>query len=218
MKKVVVAAAVLLAVAGVKAQNVSLGPVASFTHSWVTGTDGMEREFNPGFKAGLTLTYSINPHWAIGGDLLYSLEGVKVKKTVLATTYTTTAHNDYIRVPLKVSYFFGELGDRMRPKLYLGPSLGFLVASNTRVKTENGSTSAETKTETKANYNKFDLGGMVGAGFNYRVGTATWLNFDLNYTNGFSDITKDDNTFSSNRNIGVSLGVAFPLGTIKSAK
>jgi len=62
MKKLVVVVFAAVAFAGVKAQNVSLGPVASFNHSWVTGTSQSDRQFNAGYKVGATLTYSINPN------------------------------------------------------------------------------------------------------------------------------------------------------------
>ena len=72
--------------------------------------------------------------------------------------------------------------------------------------------------KSKDNYKSFDLGAMVGAGLNYRLGTSTWLNFDLNYTNGLIDISKSTSSWNANRNFGMSLGVAFPIGTYTAAK
>ncbi|MES2775955.1 MAG: porin family protein [Bacteroidota bacterium] len=221
MKKVVAVALVAFAgMATVNAQNVSLGPVASFNHSWITGTSQSDRQFNPGFKVGATLTYSINPNWGVGGDLLFANEGAKAEATVGNTKFTNKTNLNYIRIPLKGTYFFGSLGDRFRPKLYAGPSFGILAGGKIISETENHALGTKVRTEANSrdSYNGFDFGAIVGTGFNYRIGTATWLNFDLNYTNGFSDITKSDASFLSNRNYGIGLGVTFPIGTYTPEK
>jgi len=221
MKKLVVVAIVALAgITGVQAQNVSFGPVASFNHSWLTGTSQADRQFNPGFKVGVALTYSINPNWGVGFDAVYANEGFKAENTVANFKSTNHTNLNYVRVPLKLSYFFGVLGDKFRPKLYIGPSFGFLVGGKSKYETQNLTTGTIVKSESlsKDNFKGFDMGAMVGAGFNYRIGTSTWLNFDLNYTNGLIDVSKSESSWNANRNYGISLGVAFPIGTITPAK
>jgi len=156
----------------------------------------------------------------VGADAVFANEGFKAENTVSGNKFTNNTNLNYIRVPLKLSYFFGGLGDKFRPKLYAGPSLGFLVGGKTKFETENLASGAVVKTETdsKNNYKSFDFGVMGGIGFNYRIGTATWLNLDLNYTNGLTDVTKGESNWNANRNYGIAVGVAFPLGTIKQAK
>lgn len=220
MKKLVVVLFAAAGFVGVNAQNVSFGPVASVNHSWITGTSQSDRQFNLGYKVGAMLTYSIDPHWAVGADLLFANEGLRNENIVSDIKYTSKINLNYIRVPLKGTYFFGELGDKLRPKLYAGPSFGFLVGGKSKLETEVISTGNVVKTETnsKDNFKGFDLGAMVGAGLNYRIGTATWLNFDLNYTNGLIDISKSTSGWNANRNFGMALGVTFPLGTYTAAK
>ena len=220
MKKVVLVLFAVAGFTGVKAQNVSFGPIAGFNHSWITGTSQSDREFNAGFTVGARLTYSIDPHWAIGADAVFSNEGFRAKNMISQTQFTNNTDLNYIRIPLKATYFFGELGDKLRPKLYLGPSLGFLVGGKTELETRNMTTGAtiNTKTNSRDNYKSFDAGAIIGTGFNYRIGSSTWLNFDLSYTNGFMDISKSVSTWNSNRNFGVGLGVTFPIGTITQEK
>ena len=220
MKKLVVVLFAAAGFAGVKAQNVSFGPVASVNHSWITGNPQSDRQFNLGYKVGGTLTYSVNPNTGIGADFLFANEGSRAERVLSGIKNTTKTNLNYIRIPLKVTHFFGQLGDRLRPKLYIGPSLGFLVGGKTKFETETMSSGNVVKSEIKSkdNYKSFDLGAMVGAGLNYRLGTSTWLNFDLNYTNGLIDISKSTSSWNANRNFGMSLGVAFPIGTYTAAK
>ena len=224
MKKVFFTLLVVTGFVSVNAQNLSLGPIGSFNHSWITGSGASDnRDFNPSFKAGATITYSIHPHWALGADLLFANEGAKSTTTVANFETENKVNLNYIRVPLKAIYFFGDLGDKLRPKLYAGPSFGFLVGGKAKTETKNTTSGVTVKSEadSKDFYEGFDFGLTAGAGLNYRIARAIWLNFDVNYTNGFLDVTKNttvNKSFNANRNLGVAVGVTFPIGTVESKK
>ena len=104
---------------------------------------------------------------------------------------------------MKGIYFFRDYGASFRPKISLGPSIGFLVGG----KEEYGSTEMEAKDL----YKSIDVGLLANAGFHYNLVTNTWLHFDINYYHGFSDVSEAAET-NRNRNIGVNLGVAFGIG------
>jgi outer membrane protein W len=196
-----------------KAQNVTIGPSVGINHSWLSEFEN--KQFKPGLNAGVFVIYSIDPHWALGADVRYSMEGVKTKNENNQLVNTYKANLNYIRIPVKGIYFFGQKGNDFRPKLYAGPSLGFLVGGEASLESKS-STATQTlyKIKSKENYNSFDFGVVVGTGFNYRIHKkGIWLNFDLNYTHGFLDLSKNTDINNANRNLMASVGIGFPLGT-----
>src|SRR5688572_1867406 len=104
-------------------------------------------------KTGLVIggygVYSFQEHFGVSLDLLYSMEGAEYESTETSTpNITTTTESSltlsYLRVPILLNYFAGQLGNAVRPKIMLGPDLGFLlgVKDETDVRVEsNGSTS-----------------------------------------------------------------------------
>ncbi|MCB0643340.1 MAG: PorT family protein, partial [Phaeodactylibacter sp.] len=151
------------------------------------------REARVGWTAGLTSTFSILENSGITVDLLYSQEGSYDKAE--DREYRT----NYMRMPVFFDLFFGELGDDLRPKIYAGvvPGLYLHHAVNEVTGLTNG-------------YNKFELGLGGGMGFNYQIEERTWLNADLRYVHGLTDIFSDSRE-AYNRNVQLSLGVAFGL-------
>lgn len=191
-------------------QNVSFGPVVGLGHAWIHGVDG-DKEFKLAPSAGVTLTYSAGAHWGFGMDAKFSAEGVKQNEPIPGTVAKLNAN--YIRVPFKAMYFFGQLGDKIRPKIIGGPSLGFLVGGKQKLETTNGETLIETKT--KDVLKTFDIGFNGGIGLNMRLTRNTWLNTDVSYYHGLRNISKNDSYDWNNRNIALNVGVAFGIGTIR---
>src|SRR5690349_17697127 len=112
-----------------RSQNISIGVTGGFGHAWSNLETSADKRFHPAYNLGAKIVYSFQSHWGVSGDLKYSGEG---------STYGADGDNktvvraNYIRVPLQGIYFFGEYGDRIRPKISLGPSFGFFVGGNTR--------------------------------------------------------------------------------------
>lgn len=202
MKKTFFAFVALLSFATAKAQlNVSVGPVAGFGHSWISG--GENNRYKPSGNFGLQLYFSPTEHLGIGGDFKYSIEGGATE--IGGVKYATRLN--YLRVPITGIYFFNNYGDRLRPKISLGPSIGFLIGGNLQAD------GTETSFDVKDNYKNIDFGIVGNVGVHYRLITNTWITFDLNYYNGLSDITETAATNVKNRNIGVNVGLAFGIGT-----
>lgn len=182
-------------------KNLSLGPRVGVNFAKFTSKDGIDNsESKPGLVAGLTSTYSINTNTGITFDALYSREGQS------NSTFKTDL--DYLRLMLAFNYFFRDQEDKFRPKIYVGPTLGFLLSAEDKL--ENGNDDIDVK-ET---YNTIDIGLAVGLGFNYRVGGDTWLNVDGRFQPGLSNII--DNKPSGidairNQNFQFSVGLAFGL-------
>ena len=197
IKKLLFAAGLLLI--GIGASNAqigdqtSLGPRVGVNFSNVSNVEGSESL--SGLAFGLTSTYSINEKTGLTVDLLYSQEGYELNSNELRLSY--------LQIPIFFDLFFGELGEKFRPKVYAGIQPGFLLDSK-----NNGS-------DVEDVFSGFNLAVGGGLGFNYRVGSRIWLNTDLRAALGLSDIREDvigDKVASSN--IQLSLGLAYGLSKI----
>lgn len=198
----------------VNAQNLSLGPTAGFGHSFVShDNDDNDNEFWPSYNAGAKLVYSFVSHWGISAAVKFSGEGAKQSALAGNDEYEYRYRANYIRVPLEGIYFFGELGDAVRPKLAIGPSFGFLIGGESETKI-NGTVNNTVKT--KDVFDSFDFGLTGAAGANFRLGGDKWLNTDITYYHGLTDISTSPVAGKiKNRNIGLNVGILFPIGTVK---
>ncbi|MEI9810142.1 MAG: porin family protein [Bacteroidota bacterium] len=151
----------------------------------------------------------------ISADLKFSSEGGTLQSDEGGDEYKYTYRGNYIRLPLQGIYFFGELGDKVRPKVSLGPSFGFLVGGKSKLEV-NGTKTDEA--DSKDAFTRFDIGLNAAAGANFRIGTNKWLNTDITYYHGFSNVFEDageKNKKVRNRGLGINIGITFPLGTVK---
>lgn len=204
---------------GANAQRFSLGPNAGVGATWIDNFDDKMGKTHG--NVGLSLIYSAIDNFGIGLDLKYSLEGGKREYTtnipLAGGNFRTIdeASLNYLRVPVKAMFFFGKYGNKVRPKIAVGPSFGFLMGGNLKSETTgpNGSVTATTEMEPDDHFEGFDFGLHGSAGINYRLMERTWFVADVAYNHGLSDIRKDNttNTKWHNRNIGINIGVNFGL-------
>ncbi len=181
-------------------ENVSIGPIAGVSFANFHGS-AIKTEVKPGLTIGAFYNYSSKKGFGFSGQILYTQLGAKILDK------TNEINLNYVQVPLLFTYFFGQYGDRLRPKVFLGPSLNFLVsAKDINGNNINGDSNSRV-------YNVFDLGLTGGLGLNYELTRKVWLNFDVRYGLGLLDVTKDSNSNIQNRNFGINLGLSFPLGT-----
>src|SRR4051794_7591369 len=125
----------------------SLGPNVGVGASWLDNTPN--KKTKPAINGGLSLVFSATEHFGIGLDAKYSLEGGKYS----SNNQNTIADLNYLRLPLKAVYFFGKYGNRVRPKVYVGPSFGFLAGGKTKIE----SSAAKIEVESKDYYESFDF-------------------------------------------------------------
>ncbi len=202
---------IFLAGATVNAQNLSLGPTAGFGHSWSNVDIGSaDRLFHPSYNVGAKLVYSFVSNWGISADLKFSSEGTSIGENM---DNSIRVRSNYIRIPLQGIYFFGQYGNAVRPKVALGPSLGFLAGGQITAY-DDGEKIGDSKT--KDYIKTFDIGLQASAGANFRLAPTVWLNTDIGYYHGFLDAYKGSSNDFKNRNIGVNVGVTFGIGTIKA--
>ncbi len=181
----------------------SLGPIGGFGHSW---TSNMNNRFKPSAHLGIAMIYSRFEHWGWGTELTASQEGYSTAIGNQTFTYDPT----YLRMTPKAYYFFGNYGDNIRPKIYLGPSVAYKVAEDRYV---GGPNNSDVRYTDRGSYmiNDWDLGVDVGAGVNIKVAPYTWLNLDADYYHGLLDVTRMNGMNNMNRslraNVGVMMGI-----------
>jgi hypothetical protein len=206
MKNVIAFVLVLVSLS-VSAQNLSFGVTGGIGHSWTNSPKStLNRMFHPYYNIGGKMVYSFVTNWGVSADIRFSSEG---------QTIGTNSNNkgvvraNYIRIPLQGIFFFGKFGERVRPKISAGPSFGFFVGGKSKLIT-NGS--VVTKQQTKEYWKGTDFGLTVAAGGNVRIAKATWLNLDIAYYHGLTNVAETGD--AKNRNLGIDLGVTFPLATL----
>jgi outer membrane protein W len=181
---------------GAKTKTFSIGPSVGFGHTGIRNNPGTDL-FKPSWSAGLIFNYSTSVHVGFAADLLWSMEGA-LAEDANGRDNNLTLH--YIRVPLKFAYFFGEFEDNFRPKLTVGPSMGFLLDADNYLE-------GTGTTDVSSYYESFDIGLNASIGFNLKLAENIWLNTDFNYYTGFMAIRADQ----YNSNYGLKVGLAFGL-------
>lgn len=197
-KKIIFAVAVILMnMKLVSAQTLSIGPMVGVNVSTIVSDP--TTEYLPGLALGGFANYSIDSHWGISAKLLYSQLGDKSK------TVDNHTRLHYIQLPVTGVYYFGDEGNKFRPKLFAGLYAGTLLQAN------NSNGDVIKQADGQNAYNNFDFGGLAGVGFNYRLKSRTWLNVDASLNRGFVDITKTPNTNYNNLAFNLNVGVSFPI-------
>ncbi|MCF0070660.1 PorT family protein [Dyadobacter sp. CY261] len=181
-------------------ENVSIGPVVGVSIANFRG-DISDTDWKPGLTIGGFYNYSSKSGFGFSGQLLFTQLGAQINNK------TNEINLNYIQAPLLATFYFGRYGSPLRPKIFLGPNLNFLVGARDKNGNNiNGDSNNRV-------YSPFDLGLTFGAGLNYELTHKIWLNFDARYGLGLLDVTRLDNSNIKNNNWGINVGLSFPLGT-----
>lgn len=201
----------------VYSQNLGIGPSKGFGPGIVSvsgnSAGDLDNRFFPSFNIGGKLVYSFVTNWGVSAGVNFSREGGRMEGNLGGPNeYEYIYRADYIRVPLQGIYFFGKLGDRVRPKLAVGPSFGFLIGGTSSF--ENNET-GKTEVKTKDLFEPFDLGVIGSAGLNVRIVEDIWVNGDISYYHGLTEMNSSGPGSFMNRNLQMNVGIMFPIGTVK---
>lgn len=209
MKQLMLFMALAISSSTLNAQNFSFGPTGGFGHNWFHLEDrqDLEKEFHPSFNAGVRLLYSFPAHAAVSMDVKFSREGSAWSFISGGDLNEADYSLNYVRIPIQFIYNFGEYTQAVRPKISVGPSMGFLTGGDYTLKV-NGVENY--KEDAEKNFDDFDFGVNSVIGINYRLPSGTIINADLNYYHGIIDIYKGVNDLK-NRSIGLNLAVTFPF-------
>jgi opacity protein-like surface antigen len=110
-----------------------------------------------GYYGGVFVNIPASESFSIQPEVIYNNLGSEVKGTVLGNSYSQKLNLNYITVPVMFQY-------KATPQFYLeaGPEFGFLVSADSKTTWNNSTSTAELD---KEDYNNFNLGVGLGAGF-----------------------------------------------------
>lgn len=117
--------------------------------------------------------------------LQYSQKGGKISLVALGVALESVAKLDYINIPIHAKLKFLEQSS-LRPFIYAGPSVGFLVSSKAENTVGGSTTNVDIKGQTKS----VDITADFGAGGEYDIAEATALYLQLGYSLGLSNIDR----------------------------
>lgn len=180
MKKFTIMIICLVMTAGISAQEKGFtwGVKAGVNLANVTG---MNSDMKVGFNAGIATEFGLTEKFAVGPELVYSLQGASAGESKLNASY--------INLPIMAKYYVIK-----GLSINLGPQLGYVVS----MKSKMGSTSVKAD---KSTYNSFDFG--IGVGATYHI--QKFL-IDARYTHGLTNVAKGG---VKNKNSVIQLGVGY---------
>ncbi len=163
----------------------SAGPCMGVGHSFIGRSTGTT--FIPTWNAGISTSYFRGKHMAYGFDLRYSEEGSRMN----SENGLLEKNIHYLRVPVKITYLFGDPHDDLRLKLGAGPCVGFKL----------------TGSENEARNTDLGIVSMVGA--DYKLLNDVWLDLDVHYYRGFNDVYPSTSRSDMNNSLFLNFGANF---------
>ena len=182
------------------AQNLSFGPMVGLNVTTLSGKDNTSSK--AGLLAGGFFNYSSKNWFGVGVQFLYNQMGAKLDAP------TEEINLNYLQVPVLFTYYFSGQNSpgSFRPKVFVGPHVNFLL----NAKNKQGSD----LNPNNLYYKNTELGVTLGGGFNYALMNQIWINVDARYGIGLTDATQAPITNITNRGLGLTVGLSFPLGNI----
>lgn len=209
MKKLLVAVLATVVGYGATAQTISMGPTATIGNSWLSkdrnlGPGASDAAFHTSYGLGMRMVFSFNTHWGVSSDLGFTSEGGSFKNDIDDLKYVYRAN--YLRYSHQLNYFFGQLGNRVRPKLSVGPSAAIYAGGSNKIRNA-GSIEAGTEVSSKNLFKTWDFGLTGAAGVNIRLVNNVWLNAEGNYYHGLLDVNDINDNTLRNRRLGFTVGL-----------
>ncbi|GAB3811092.1 porin family protein [Pontibacter rugosus] len=207
-KLIVTAAAVLGLAFAAEAQTITVGPRVGATFSEVNysgdGADMLNDQLKSktGVQFGAVANVMVNDLFSVQPELLYVQKGVKVNFGGLSTELQSS----YLELPVLAKVSFGS--EQIKGFVTAGPSVGYWLSG--KIKQKYDGESEEDDYDFTDDDNRTEIGANFGVGAAYKVGTG-YLNLDLRYGLGLSNLYNDGEEKVKNRVLGVSLAYLFSL-------
>lgn len=192
MKKLLLLVAMVAASFGAKGQcNLSFGPKIGLNVSDLTDGGYSARV---GMNVGIFAQYRFNSSWAVQPEILYSMQGAKLKYFLDGGSSNSPYKLDYISVPI-LAKFYATQG----LSFGIGPQVAF------RVKADNGGGTYDNGKTFKDKTNPVELAAAVGAAYDFPFGIV----LDARYTIGMTKVFKSDFMEGHNSVFQFSVGYKF---------
>jgi|SRR5690606_21281040 len=206
MKKIVLL--IVLAVVSttaIQAQEVRMGIKGGVNFATLSGDNLGDIKSRTGFHIGGLVEVPLSEQFSIQPEILYSTQGARYqeKGTELGVEYDfkTTAHLDYIQVPVMAKFYVIE-----GLAVEAGPEVAFLTSSKGKYEGKIGGVTVSEEDDLD-DIAKVDFG--VGLGVSYRLPVGVF--FGARYNLGLTNINDaaDDNQKIRNNVFQLSAGYSF---------
>lgn len=160
------------------AQNIQYGPKVGVSMSTITidNLDGVsiDKDMRTALQFGGFIKYQLSPAFALQGEVLYSLQGAKLKWAESDVNYEGKMRLNYITIPILAKFY-------MYDGLFVeaGPQVAFLVKD-----TLEGDLS---QFADDLNYKTADFDVVMGLGYEFEMGLMVGARYNL----GVIDVVKD---------------------------
>jgi hypothetical protein len=159
--------------------------------------DKLANDMLLGYHAGVNLQIPIVPEFYFQPGLMFAVKGAKNTTTIFGAEFTDKTKLNYIEMPLNLVYK-GALGNGFI-MIGFGPYLAYGISGKQII--EGGSVTLERGVD----YDAFDAGGNIFAG--YEMASGLFLQLDTQL--GMVNINPDDEPTTKNTGFGLSLGYRF---------
>ena len=163
-------------------------------------TESEDTDSRKGLIIGGHMSVRLNNAFSFQPELYYSQKGLSASD---AGT-DITLKNDYIEIPLLARWSAPTSGS-VRPFLLAGPSVGVNMSCEVEGEQDGQSATVDCE-EFGGEVNTLDLGGLLGGGLEFPVGTRA-MSVGARYTFGMSEVIKDSD--SKNRALTFLVGFSF---------
>jgi opacity protein-like surface antigen len=192
-------------------KTVTFGHTASIGNSWLSNGENFapgydDKEMHVSYGFGMRMVASVHPNWGISSDLKFSSEGGTFGKD--GSDARRVFRANYLRHALQGVYFFGDRGNRVRPKISVGPSVGIYAGGKSRLK--DGGSESMPDIKSKNIFKTWDFGLTGAAGVNVRLKETVWLSAEGAYYHGLTDVNDLTSQTMHHR------GLAFNIGLLMS--
>jgi len=164
--------------------------------------DKLENDMLLGFHGGVNIQMPITPEFYFQPGLMFATKGAKNTYTILGSEFTDEIKINYIEMPLNLVYI-GAVGNGFF-MLGFGPYLAYGIS---------GKQVFEGKSitfERGVDYNAFDAGANIFAGFEMASGLFLQLDTQFGMLNIYADDNStNDQPTAKNTGFGLSLGYRF---------
>lgn len=173
----------------------------------ITPAEGFSLKYRLEFGVGAFANFPLSNSFSIQTQPMYLRRGGDI--AIHGFTEIISVYADYIEIPVFARYTFGS--STVRPYLFAGPSLGFLLNAK-QVASFIPQSQENVKQDTKST----DFSLVGGGGLKFNVGTPS-LYVQAMYLHGTKNIDNDASTGDytetiRSRGIAVMFGVSWPLG------
>lgn len=180
MKKILLSIIALFAVATFSfAQEFTYGAKVGVSMSSISidkldGQD-IDKDMRTSLQFGPFVKYQISSWFALQGEVLYSMQGAKLKWTSSDVNYSGKMKLNYITIPIMAKFYMYE-----GVFIEVGPQVAFLVKKKTDGDLKDLSSSID--------YRTTDLDVNMGLGYDFAMGLTVGARYNL----GAIDVLKND--------------------------